>query len=99
MNNTYKTKLLIPIAFFLMLGSGYGDFKIKNNSYYTIEVQPVTRRAQKVGSRCCVLVYTSFNEVTVRGPFDLNMKTSVPNNKTLIVEYKFGSWSIRFEEK
>ena len=94
---TYKTKLLTPIAFFLMLGSGYGDFKIKNNSYYTIEVQPTTRRAEKVGSHCSVLVYTAFNEVTVRGPFDLNIKTSVPNNKTLVVENKHNSWSIRFE--
>ena len=97
MNNTYKTKLLIPIAFFLMLGSGYGDFKIKNNSTYTIEVQPVTKRAQKVGSRCCVLVYTSFNEVTVRGPFYLNITTRVPENKTLVVENKHNGWSIRFE--
>ena len=75
----------------------HADFKIKNGSVHSIKVQPRGKSAQTIKGNESALVYTSNNEVKITGPFGLDTTTKVPASKTVLVERRFGNWSIKFQ--
>ena len=89
--------LVLVLAFFCGAQMAHADFKIKNGSVHSIKVQPRGKSTQTVKGNESVLVYTSNNEVKITGPFGLDTTTKVPSNKTVLVERRFGNWSIKFQ--
>jgi len=92
-----RLALVYFVAFLGAIQMASADFKVQNGSIHTITVQLVGKSPQTVKGKETVIFVTSRNDVTVKGPFGLKVRTEVPRDKTMIVEYKFGDWSFSFK--
>ena len=92
-----RLALFYFVAFLGAIQMASADFKVQNGSIHTITVQLVGKSPQTVKGKETVIVVTSRNDVTGKGPVGLKVRTEGTRDKTMLVEYKVGDWSVSFK--
>ena len=89
--------LLCSIVLFCTAQLAHADFKVQNGSVHPIKVQHRGKYTTIRNRETAIFVTSGVDDIRVTGTAGLSIKTTVPRDKTMLVEYKSGKWSFTFK--